>query len=86
MVRRRFAIHAKQPVDNRSVEGTLTAGFDRLVPCRSYAIGLEFGTCSPLRVLNAMRYDYWYHHNASTLSMKYKTRARQKNEARVLYG
>jgi hypothetical protein len=60
------------------VEGTLTAGFDRLVPCESYAIGLEFGTRPPLSVLNAMRFDQWYHNNAATLSVKYKERARRK--------
>jgi hypothetical protein len=60
------------------VEGTLTAGFDRLVPCKSYAIGLEFGTRSPLTVLNAMRFDHWVHNNAATLSSTHRSRAREK--------
>lgn len=60
------------------VEGTLTAGFDRLVRCKSYAIGLEFGTRSPLTVLNALRFDHWYHHHACMLSAEHRARARQK--------
>jgi hypothetical protein len=60
------------------VEGTLTAGFDRLVPCKSHAIGLEFGTRSPLAVLNAMRFDHWVHNNAVSLPADYRTRAQEK--------
>ena len=60
------------------VEGTLTAGFDRLAPCRSHAIGLEFGTRSALAVLNAMRFDQWYHNNAAALPAEYEMRAREK--------
>lgn len=60
------------------VEGSLTEGFDRLVPCQSYAIGLEFGTRAPLAVLNAMRFDQWYHNHAASLPEKYRAQARQK--------
>ncbi len=60
------------------VEGSLAMGFDRLVPCQSYALGLEFGTRSPLAVLNAMRFDHWYHNNAASVPIQYRTRARQK--------
>ncbi len=60
------------------VEGTLTAGFDRMLACRSYAVGLEFGTCAAVRVLNALRYDHWCHQQAATLSIKQRLRAREK--------
>lgn len=39
------------------VQGTLTAAFDRAMAGRGYAVGLEFGTRSPLAVLDAMRAD-----------------------------
>jgi hypothetical protein len=60
------------------VQGTLTEGFDRLVPCQSYAIGLEFGTSNAYAVLNAMRYDHWVHLHANRLSIRHKERAREK--------
>lgn len=59
------------------VSGTLTEGFDRIASMRSYAIGLEFGTCSPLRILNAMRYDTWAHQQSSS-DARLRERARQK--------
>jgi len=40
-----------------AVDGTLTAGFGRIAPCDSHAVGLEFGTCAPLAVLAALRAD-----------------------------
>lgn len=61
-----------------AVAGTLTAGFSRVVPCKSYAIGLEFGTRNPLAVLNALRADQWYHNNASRLSAREREWARRK--------
>lgn len=61
-----------------AVEGTLTAGFDRMLACQSYAIGLEFGTCAVLRVMNALRYDHWTHHQAATPSTKQRLRARER--------
>jgi hypothetical protein len=61
-----------------AVEGTLTAGFDRLVAGKSYAVGLEFGTRAAIAVLNAMRADHWYHNNAARLSKKQREQVRQK--------
>jgi hypothetical protein len=61
-----------------ALEGDLTAGFDRFVETESYAIGLEFGTCAPLVVLNAMRADHWYHNNAARLSDRQRERVRTK--------
>ncbi len=60
------------------VEGTLTAAFDRSVDAESHAVGLEFGTCAPLTVLNAMRADHWYHHHATELSPAYREQVRRK--------
>lgn len=59
------------------VEGTLTAAFDRTVNAESYAVGLEFGTCAPLTVLNALRADHWYHHNAANPSSQQRERVRR---------
>ena len=61
-----------------AVEGTLTAGFDRMASGESCAIGLEFGTCAPLKVLNAMREDQWYRNNATSLSQADRERARRR--------
>lgn len=61
-----------------AVAGTLTADFGRMVPCKSYAIGLEFGTRNPLAVLNALRADQWYHNNAGRLSARERDWARRK--------
>jgi hypothetical protein len=61
-----------------AVEGTLTAGFDRSVAGRSYAVGLEFGTHAPLAVLNAMRADQWYHNNAVRLPERLRELTRRK--------
>ncbi len=58
--------------------GDLTAAFDRSVDAHSCALGLEFGTCAPLKVLNALRADQWYCNNAATLSEKQRQRVRQK--------
>lgn len=41
------------------VAGDLTAGFDAMVGEGSSALGLEFGTASPLQVLYALRADQW---------------------------
>lgn len=61
-----------------AVEGTLTAAFDRMVVGKSYAIGLEFGTRSPIAVLNALRADHWYHNNAAVLPEAQREKVRQK--------
>jgi hypothetical protein len=61
-----------------ALEGTLTAGFDRSVTGQSYAVGLEFGTRSPVAVLNAMRADQWYRNNAARLSPEDRERVRRK--------
>lgn len=58
--------------------GTLTAGFERSFPGGRFAIGLEFGTRSPLAVLNALRADQWVHNNASRLSVREREWARGK--------
>lgn len=60
------------------VAGDLTAAFDRSVTAQSFALGLEFGTCAPLVVLNALRADQWYCNHAATLSEKHHKRVRQK--------
>jgi hypothetical protein len=41
------------------VAGTLTAAFNRIAAEQRYPIGLEFGTCSPIAVLYALREDQW---------------------------
>jgi hypothetical protein len=61
-----------------AVEGTLTAGFDRSIAGESYAVGLEFGTRSPVVVLNAMRADQWYHNNAGHLMEQHRQYVRRK--------
>jgi hypothetical protein len=60
-----------------AVEGTLTADFDRSVAGESYAVGLEFGTHSPIFVLNAMRADQWYRNNAGHLSEQHREHVRR---------
>lgn len=60
------------------VIGTLTEGFDRIVKKPSYAIGLEFGTCAPLRILNALRHDAWAHKQSGTGAETLRDRARKK--------
>ncbi|MDB5795171.1 MAG: hypothetical protein JWR25_1550 [Noviherbaspirillum sp.] len=61
-----------------AVNGTLTAGFDRSVPCESFAVGLEFGTRAPIAVLYALRADQWYRNNAARLTTADREWARQK--------
>lgn len=61
-----------------AVEGTLTAAFDRAVAGQSYAVGLEFGTCAPLAVLNALRADHWHHNHAAQLPQSARERVRRK--------
>jgi hypothetical protein len=61
-----------------AVAGTLTEGFDRMASSQSYAVGLEFGTSTPLAVLNAMRADQWRHNNAHRLTEKQRKWARRK--------
>jgi hypothetical protein len=60
------------------VSGTLTEGFDRTAAMRSYAIGLEFGTCSPLRILYALRYDAWAARQSGGDAATLRERARRK--------
>jgi hypothetical protein len=61
-----------------AVNGTLTAGFDRLVPCESFTVGLEFGTRAPIAVLYALRADQWYSNNAARLTTADREWTRQK--------
>lgn len=61
-----------------ALAGTLTAGFERSFPERHFAIGLEFGTRSPLAVLNALRADQWFYNNESRLSADELNWARRK--------
>jgi hypothetical protein len=61
-----------------TLEGTLTAGFDRSMEGESYAVGLEFGTRSPLVVLHAMRADQWYRNNAHRLTDTEREHVRRK--------
>jgi hypothetical protein len=60
------------------VVGTLTEGFDRLVPGKSFAIGLEFGTAPALQVLNAMRMDHWVRLQEERLPLAMRERARRR--------
>lgn len=60
------------------VSGTLTEGFDRTAAMRSYAIGLEFGTCSPLRILYALRHDAWAARQSGRKAGLLRERARRK--------
>lgn len=41
------------------VRGTLTSAFSRTIGTQADAIGLEFGTCTPFAVLDALRADHW---------------------------
>lgn len=58
--------------------GTLTADFCRARGGERHAVVLEFGTCGPLSVLNALRADQWYHNNAARLSPAEREWARRK--------
>lgn len=60
------------------VIGTLTEGFDRIAKKNSYAIGLEFGTCAPVRILNALRLDAWAHKQSGTNAKALRDAARRK--------
>lgn len=60
------------------VEGTLTEGFDRSTRGESFAIGLEFGTCAPLTVLNALRADQWHHNHRDVLGRAERERVRRQ--------
>lgn len=70
----------KSMADNESVSaplsGTLTAAFMES-GCggrKRYAVGLEFGTCSPLTVLNALRADQWLRNHAGEAPRKERQR------------
>jgi hypothetical protein len=63
------------------LQGTLTGAFDRRRAGRGYAVGLEFGTCSPLVVLDAMRADQWYRNNAAHLPRSEGERTRRRMKA-----
>lgn len=63
------------------VHGTLTAAFDRAMAGRGHAVGLEFGTRSPLTVLYAMRADQWYRNNVTHLSRSERERVRRRMKA-----
>ena len=54
---------------------------DRAVDGESYAIGLEFGTCAPLSVLNALRADHWYHNHAGSLPPAMRDFSRRRMKA-----
>jgi len=70
----------KSMADNQSVSaslsGTLTSAFLRSGSGRRYALGLEFGTCSPLTVLNALRADQWLRNHDGEPSWKDRQRIR----------
>jgi hypothetical protein len=47
------------------LSGTINLAFSRMLPGTEVtAVGLEFGTVSALKVLNAMRRENWLHHHA----------------------
>lgn len=47
------------------LSGTINLAFARMLPATEVtAVGLEFGTVSALKVLNAMRRENWLHHHA----------------------
>jgi len=60
-----------------AVEGSLSAAFSRMHGER-HSVVLEFGTCGPLAVLNALRADQWYFNNAAELSRTEREWARRK--------
>ncbi|MEC4722584.1 DUF2817 domain-containing protein [Noviherbaspirillum sp. CPCC 100848] len=64
-----------------AVDGTLTAAFDRMVSSQSYAVGLEFGTAPALKVLNALRFDQWYHNHEAQLPASLRDKARERMRA-----
>lgn len=63
------------------VQGTLTAAFDRAMAGHGHAVGLEFGTRSPLAVLDAMRADQWYRNHAAQLPPSEGQRVRRRMKA-----
>jgi succinylglutamate desuccinylase len=77
-----FAGRIRSMADGDSVSaalsGTMTAAFMRSRPESRHAIGLEFGTCAQLVVLNALRADQWRRNNAGMLSARQEQRVRQK--------
>ncbi|HEX2530280.1 MAG TPA: DUF2817 domain-containing protein [Burkholderiaceae bacterium] len=64
-----------------ALAGTLTAAFGRAVAGTSYALGLEFGTRSPLVVLNALRADQWWRNHAARVTPRQRERVRRKMKA-----
>jgi hypothetical protein len=74
------SLHSQANGDSVSaaVEGTLTAGFDKMVEGETYAVGLEFGTRPALSVLYALRADHWYHNNAAQFTAAQRDYARRK--------
>jgi succinylglutamate desuccinylase len=61
-----------------ALSGTMTGAFMRSQQQSRYAIGLEFGTCPQLVVLNALRADQWRRNNAGMLSPRQEQRVREK--------
>jgi succinylglutamate desuccinylase len=61
-----------------ALSGTMTAAFMRSQPQSRHAIGLEYGTCSQLVVLNALRADQWRRNNAGKLSSRQEQQVRKK--------
>ena len=61
-----------------ALSGTMTAAFMRSRPEARHAIGLEFGTCAPLVVLNALRADQWRRNHAGALSPQAVQRVRDR--------
>lgn len=57
-----------------ALSGTLSSAFIRLGGGRRYALGLEFGTCAPLTVLNALRADQWLRNHQSKPSWQERQR------------
>ncbi len=64
-----------------ALQGMLTAAFERTVGAQGYAVGLEFGTCTPLAVLNALRADQWCHNHGAQLPPHMREWVRRKMKA-----
>lgn len=77
-----FGDTLRSTVNGSSVSMTATGSLIRRFCCagggKRHAVVLEFGTCGPLTVLNALRADQWYHNNSHQLPQADRDWVRQK--------